>query len=153
AAGGVSVTIADAAGRVNTRTVSDVEVAAWLIESAARDDLEDALLAPRKAEIAERRAEHRVPIRPSDQLTQEAVALPATQARSLEVRIGFESAVADNRSVWIGASASTCARFGDFCIGLLARAATETSNGDAFFFQSHAVTAGLLLGADLELEV
>src|SRR5262249_9777771 len=112
AAHGVRVTVEDPTGRISTRAASDPQVAAWLIESMTRDDLDADLLSPREipgvgagageGEVAARTDGHpvRTPIIPIDQMSIGTEPPVATHdLRLLEIGADFESSIGGDRSL------------------------------------------------------
>lgn len=126
------------------RLVSDAKSAAAVIESWARPELY-AMLLPEPA----------VPMRaPVDEgevpplVEQPKTSRPSRPASILTA--GLTSAVARDGSVWLGATAGGCVRFGSLCAGALLRASEDTRrSGDSYSLQTSRTAVDLLLAIDV----
>src|SRR6185436_5580977 len=104
---GLRVVITDTAGRIIERHVANAAVASTVIESWARSDIEDALLAPVLDDVL------------SAPPLQQAAEEPSARARVPQPRSGLEVSaeiasellLADDGSGWYGMRAATCVRF------------------------------------------
>jgi len=141
----VRVTIIDGDGRVVERLVDDAEGAATAVESWARGDLADPLLAARQA--PPRSAVDREAPRP---IEIEETSRPA--ARRVDVAALAEASVSDDGALWAGARAQGCVEFGMVCIGALLRYAVDTENGGLAEDQlSHRSAIDFMLAAELPI--
>jgi hypothetical protein len=142
--GGIRVVLRDRDGRGTERLVASVDGAAALIESWTRPDLVDPLLAGRASPPASGAR----PLPPPE--------MPAGTPR---LRLGLESALGTDRSLWWGASLGGCLGLGRFCVGLLGRFAADgfgRGRGRARFRETEPATLARLaieglLSAELEL--
>lgn len=120
----VRVTIIDGDGRIVERVVDDVDGAATAVESWARGDLTDPLLAAREAPLRPAAdGEAPRPIEISD-----AARAPAT-GRRVDVGALVEAALSDDGALWAGLRAQGCIELGPVCAGALLRYAVDTENG------------------------
>lgn len=141
----VRITIIDGDGRVVERLVDDVEGAATAVESWARGDLLDPLLAARQP-----------PPRPAvdpeapQAIEIEEVSRPA--ARRVDVGALAEAALSDDGALWAGVRAQGCVQIGMLCIGALLRYAVDTENGGlAEDKLSHRTAIDFMLAAELPI--
>lgn len=115
----IVVSVVDAAGRSSERTLVDLDAAASLIESWARQDMNDSLLLG-----------FIVPDAPAP--VAEEVARDAPAPRTTRTRDPFTVVVAgessfDGTDPWLGARATACVRVGRACVGGIGR---TLANGD-----------------------
>jgi hypothetical protein len=143
----VRVTIIDSDGRVVERMVDDAEGAATAVESWARGDLLDPLLAARE-----------VPARPAmDREAPRAIEIedesrPA--ARRVDVAALAEAALSNDGALWAGARAQGCVEIGATCIGAMLRYAVDTEvEGTAADQFSHRSAIDLLLVGEVPIDL
>jgi hypothetical protein len=146
---GIRVVLRDRDGRGTERLVATVEVAAALIESWARPDLVDPLLVGKKPPSPP----------PSPQAVPLASEPQATPGGLPRLRLGLESAVGSDRSLWWGASLGGCLTWGRLCLGLQGRfAANDAGESAARFRETTPATLDRLaleamIGVDSEVTV
>ena len=135
----VRVTIIDGDGRVVERVVDDAESAATAVESWARGDIADPLLAARAA-----------PPRPAvDREAPRAIELESASrpaARRVDAGALAELAVSDDDALWAGVRAQGCVEIGATCIGAMLRYAVDTeTDGTTVQQSSHRSAIDLLV--------
>jgi hypothetical protein len=142
------VLVSESGETLADRLVSDAKSAAAVIESWARPELYAMLLPEPSVPMRAAVDEGEVP---------PLVERPKTSRPSRPASIltaGLTSAVARDGSVWLGATAGGCVRFGSLCVGALLRASEDTRrSGDSYSFQTARTTVDLLLGIDVSREV
>jgi len=145
----VRVTIIDGDGRIVERVVDDVEGAATAVESWARGDLTDPLLAAREA-----------PPRPAvDPEAPSAIEVedgssPPLAGHRLDVGALVEMALSDDGALWAGVHAQVCVQLGPICAGTLLRYAVDTENGGlAEDMLSHRQAIDVLATAELPIRL
>lgn len=143
----VRVTIIDDDGRVVERVVDDAEGAATAVESWARGDLLDPLLAAREA-----------PPRPAvDREAPRAIAIESESrpaARRVDVAALAEAAMSDDGALWAGARAQGCVEIGATCMGAMLRYAVDTEvEGIAAEQFSHRAAIDVLLVGEVPIEL
>jgi hypothetical protein len=143
----VRITIIDGDGRVVERLVDDVEGAATAVESWARGDLLDPLLAAREAPprpVVEHEA-------PSPIAIEEDRPGPT---RRLDVGALAEASLSDDGALWTGARLQGCVAIGRVCIGAMLRYAHDTEvEGVAADKFSHRSAIDLLVIGELPIQV
>ncbi|HEY5927559.1 MAG TPA: hypothetical protein VIV11_38005, partial [Kofleriaceae bacterium] len=113
---GVTVIVTDPNGRRSERTLADLDAAASLIESWARQDMNAAALLG-WTEPPPLVTEARV-----DEVSPPPVPVAAARVRDpFSVVVGAESSVAFNGTSWFGGRAAACVRVGPLCAGASAR--------------------------------
>jgi hypothetical protein len=120
----VRVTIIDGDGRIVERVVDDVEGAATAVESWARGDLTDPLLAAREAPArpaVDREAPQPIEIEDGSRAT--------VSGRQVTVGALVEMALSNDGALWAGLRAQGCVELGPICAGALFRYAVDTENG------------------------
>ncbi len=141
----VRITIIDSDGRVVERVVDDAEGAATAVESWARGDILDPLLAAREAParpVIDREAPRAIEI--ADQ------SRPA--ARRVDVAALAEAALSDDGALWAGARAQGCVEIGAACVGAMLRYAVDTEvEGIASDQFSHRAAIDFLLIGELPI--
>jgi len=123
---GIRVALRDPQGRTTDRLVASVDTAAALVESWARRDIADPLLAPR------------APVQPPPPLVaapavvvpMEAPSPPPASIWTPVLRLQGESW---NRSLWLAGSVGACARVGAMCLGGSMRLARQLESHDPPF--------------------
>jgi len=144
----VRVTIVDGDGRVSERLVDDVEGAATTVESWARGDLLDPLLASRQA-----------PARPAvDRDAPHVIATEEADAggprRGLDIAALAEATLSDDNAVWAGARLQGCVELGAVCTGVMLRYAVDTKvEGPTELLQSYRTAIDLLLMTELPIRI
>jgi hypothetical protein len=111
----IVVSVEDPDGRRSERALDDVEAAASLIESWARQDMNAALLFGWTYA-----APDRTPERPVAEA--QVVPPPARPSRDpITLHAGGETSIGFDGSAWVGGSVGACVRVGVACIGATAR--------------------------------
>jgi hypothetical protein len=145
----VRVTIIDGDGRMVERMVDDAEGAATTVESWARGDIVDPLLAARAAPplpSVDREAPRDIEIDSENQ------SRPA--ARRVDIGALAEVALSDDSALWAGARAQGCVEIGATCIGAMLRYAVDTEiEGIAADQFSHRSAIDLLLIGELPIDL
>lgn len=137
--GRLFVSITDPEGRRARRTAEDTEAAATVIESWARGDLVDPLLAARGTIEVERFGATSVDARPT--------ALE-TRPRWL-VAAGGDVGGSGDGALWVGARVHGCGAIGTFCIGGTVRYAIDTArSGDSEALASGRTALGITVTAE-----
>ena len=140
----VRVTIIDGDGRVVERLVDDAEGAATAVESWARGDLTDPLLAARQA-----------PPRPAvDREAPRVIEADASRPAARRVDVGAlaEAALSDDGALWTGVRGQACVELGAVCAGALLRYAVDVENGGlAEDKLSHRSAIDFMLAAELPI--
>ncbi len=156
---GVRVRITDPDGRTVERVAADPEIAATAIESWARQDLDDPLLAARvrpgsssagatasgaTASRATTSGEHRL---------DPGAAGRGVRARRIEVHAALDGGASDDGALWAGGHAGACATVGDLCLGALVRFAADPGvSGDTETLDHQRSAFDLTLLAALPLD-
>ncbi len=145
----VRVTIIDGDGRMVERVVDDVEGAATAVESWARGDLTDPLLAAREA--PPRPAVDPEAPRPIE--IADGAGAPAVGHR-VEVGALAEAALSNDGALWGGLRAQACVDLGPICAGALLRYAIDTENGGlAEDKLSHRQAIDMMASAELPIRI
>jgi hypothetical protein len=151
---GFVVRIADAYGRLDTRTVSRSETAASLIESWVRSDLNAIALASNETAGPD---PARVPLRaPQDPPASEATAKlsPEPTARPLVRLAAAAEAYLDNDAqLWAGASATAWFRAGSVYVGPTARFLVLSRKDDDSSFEPNGKMIELLMSAEMPIAI
>lgn len=149
----VRVAITDADGRKVERIASDAEGAATAIETWARPDLTDPLLAARPAPA-------RPPVHtalaidvepPPDGPPAETPAIVATVAptRKIELFAAIEGGMSGDGALWRSLRAQGCVQIGPVCAGAMVRRVVDTrESGDAAELGSERSAIDILLVAE-----
>lgn len=144
---GLSVAIEDPDGRAHDHVVTDADVAATLIESWVRPDVEAPLLAARGWPGAGPRRSAAV-----DPETPPALVLRHDPVRTLGSAVALETSLGSDGSIWWGGSAATCVRLGAICAGADVRLASDSrSSGDSEVHDTARTALDVLLVADVPL--
>lgn len=106
----IHLEVTDSFGRIGKRDVRDVTTAATIVESWTLQEIEEGALPPLSATTT---------LAP---LTRHATPRTVT----LGVAATAESSVADDGSLWFGATMSACMPIGALCVGALLRASRDT---------------------------
>ncbi len=145
----VRVTIIDGDGRIVERVVDDVEGAATAVESWARGDLTDPLLAARQAPprpAVDHEAPHLIDI-------EEEVRAPVN-GHAVDVGALAEMALSNDGALWAGLRAQACVEIGPVCAGALLRYAIDTENGGlAEDKLSHRQAIDMMASAELPIRI
>jgi hypothetical protein len=145
----VRVTIIDGDGRMVERVVDDVEGAATAVESWARGDLTDPLLAAREAP-ARPALDHEAP----QPIEAEQAAPASLSGHRLDLAALVEMALSDDGALWAGLRAQACVGIGPVCAGAILRYAVDTENGGlAEDKLSHRQAIDVLASAELPIQL
>jgi hypothetical protein len=141
------IRIEDSNGRVSERTVAEVETAATLIESWARDDVKLPVPAPINDRTA-RKAETPVPTPTGTKLDKPIVERPA----KAWVDIGAEFSAGFDGSTWFGGTVAACLSLGPVCAGALAGISVDlAATGDSQKLRTDRM--GMVLVATVEYPI
>ncbi|HUQ04825.1 MAG TPA: hypothetical protein VM261_20125 [Kofleriaceae bacterium] len=139
----IRVTVTDGDGRTVERVTADAGTAATAIESWARRDMTDPLLAGHGV-ILPSRGPHAVD-RP--------VISPAAPARRLEVGAALDSGLSNDGALWGGVRGRACARVGDACVGVQIRYGRDLEvAGDSAALDNSRSALDLTVTVELPLE-
>lgn len=131
---------------VTERVVSDAKTAAAVIESWARPELY-AMLLPEPAApppVAADEVEI-LPMAPAPLALPSSATLPP-----FVLSAGLASALGGDGSLWMGAAARGCVRFGSTCIGALIRASEDTgTSGASYMHQTSRTAMELMLAIEV----
>lgn len=142
------VLVAENGETLADRLVSDAKSAAAVIESWARPELYAMLLPQPAVPMSGAVDEGEAP----PLIEHPRASQPGRPASILTA--GLASAVARDGSVWLGATAGGCVRFGSLCVGALLRASEDTRrSGDSYSFQTSRTAVDLMLAIDVSRRV
>ena len=137
--GAIRLSITDSDGRRIERQVSDPDTAAAVIESFTALDLGPPI------QVASADVEQPV-------LIGETIAAATSATPRGSFGAAFESALATDRSLWLGVRARGCVQLGQLCVGGAARFARDSGiSGDAKRTASTRTTADMLVVLDVPL--
>jgi hypothetical protein len=118
---GIAISLVDPAGRRSERTIADVDAAASVIESWARQDINAASLLGWSIDpITPAQSE---PTAPVDSLVVRAAAREPAHDPLMVAAMG-EGGIDFGGAAWYGGTAAACVRVGPTCLGARGRAAT-----------------------------
>jgi hypothetical protein len=137
----VRVTITDSDGRTVERLTADAGTAATAIESWARRDMSDPLLAGY------------APAPPREPPVRDAAAMVAPRWRRIEVGTALDGGVSNDGAVWGGVRGRACAMVGDACVGAAVRYARDTElSGDTAALENGRSALDLTVMVELPLD-
>jgi hypothetical protein len=140
----IRVTITDSDGRTVERLTADADTAATAIESWARRDMSDPLLAGH------------APITPAPAPAPhalDAAALVTPRQRHIEVGAALDSGVSNDGGTWGGVRVRGCAMIGDACLGAQLRYGMDTQQtGDTAMLDNGRDALDLTVTVELPLE-
>ncbi|HEY4178001.1 MAG TPA: hypothetical protein VGM90_14235 [Kofleriaceae bacterium] len=119
---GIAISLVDPAGRRSERTIADVDAAASVIESWARQDVNEASLLGWTIDPVAAPSE---PSGPVDSLVAHAPARELAHDPLMVAAMG-EGSMDFGGAAWYGGVAAVCVRVGPMCLGARGRAATTS---------------------------
>ncbi|MDJ0761850.1 MAG: hypothetical protein QNJ97_02580 [Myxococcota bacterium] len=142
---GIFLRVEDPHGRTSERVVADAGTAVSIIESWARSDLSDPLMASLLPVAG--------PPAPAPAPTPAVAAASTVGTWAFLLGIDGAASYGVDGSTWFGGGLSGCGRVGPLCLGAMARAAYDTSlTGDSRLMNTRRFGIDLLITVDLPLK-